>query len=215
MRTTLTKYECSLPNTVYFWYRNSRICFGKAHGPAHNKKLTNIASSQDSDQTGHYPSQTKVSTVHLLISHYRPASETLFEWRIRYSQPACCLEPLSACQRNAIWMAFRWWANGGPLRYAYCDPYVHHVDNQTDWMPRLIWIFAGIQVNSCSGCHALTQLWLSLCRRKLNRYKNCILAYAMQSFSRVRCSFFWLQGNIMDADIDRFEQCITNRTCLI
>ena len=45
-----------------------------------------------------------------------------------YTQPASNLGPLSARQRNAIRMAFRWRADGGPILHAYwaCG-YVHYV----------------------------------------------------------------------------------------
>ena len=47
---------------------------------------------------------------HLVISHPRNPSRKEYDWG--YVEPAYSDRPLSTRQRNAISMAFRWWADG-------------------------------------------------------------------------------------------------------
>ena len=37
------------------------------------------------------------------------------------TQPAQCIRSPSACQLNAILMAFRWWSDGGPILDVYWE----------------------------------------------------------------------------------------------
>ena len=55
----------------------------------------------------------------------------IYEWNRCVFQSASNLGPPSVRQRNAIWMAFRWRADSGPVLQAYCD-----VDIETGGMAR-------------------------------------------------------------------------------
>ena len=46
-------------------------------------------------------------------------------WNRKISQPAYRIGPLSAHQRNATLMTFRWWADSGPLLYDDWDEPCH------------------------------------------------------------------------------------------
>ena len=67
----------------------------------------------------------KLAFVHIIFIIHNESNKHLISLissfiRIRII-PVSNLGPPSANQRNAILMAFRWWASGGPLLYAYRD----------------------------------------------------------------------------------------------